>query len=311
MVNSYDLVRALKLDILVKSKTPTLNIETPEVNRPGLQLAGYWDYFAYERPQLLGKAETSYLEMLPCEERQARIAKLLSFDLPCVIICRHLECFPEMLTIAQERGIPIYRTDQSTTKAQIALISFLNNYLAPHQTCHGGLVDIAGVGLLITGDSGVGKSETALELIKRGHRLVADDVVNIRRVSDNRLVGEAPEMIRHFMEIRGIGIIDIATMYGVGAIIRSKSIDMNVHLELWQQGKEYDRLGLNEVTTTILGVEVPKLVIPIHPGRNLAIVLEVAALNFRLKQMGYNAAQELAHRHMERAMRAQQEESEE
>lgn len=159
MVNSYDLVRALKLDILVKSKTPTLNIETPEVNRPGLQLAGYWDYFAYERPQLLGKAETSYLEMLPCEERQARIAKLLSFDLPCVIICRHLECFPEMLTIAQERGIPIYRTDQSTTKAQIALISFLNNYLAPHQTCHGGLVDIAGVGLLITGDSGVGRAK--------------------------------------------------------------------------------------------------------------------------------------------------------
>ena len=281
MVNSYDLVRALKLDILVKSKTPTLNIETPEVNRPGLQLAGYWDYFAYERPQLLGKAETSYLEMLPCEERQARIAKLLSFDLPCVIICRHLECFPEMLTIAQERGIPIYRTDQSTTKAQIALISFLNNYLAPHQTCHGGLVDIAGVGLLITGDSGVGKSETALELIKRGHRLVADDVVNIRRVSDNRLVGEAPEMIRHFMEIRG--------------------------LELWQQGKEYDRLGLNEVTTTILGVEVPKLVIPIHPGRNLAIVMEVAARNLRLKQMGYNAAQEIDKRLGARLARAENE----
>ena len=298
MVNSYDLVRALKLDILVKSKTPTLNIETPEVNRPGLQLAGYWDYFAYERPQLLGKAETSYLEMLPCEERQARIAKLLSFDLPCVIICRHLECFPEMLTIAQERGIPIYRTDQSTTKAQIALISFLNNYLAPHQTCHGGLVDIAGVGLLITGDSGVGKSETALELIKRGHRLVADDVVNIRRVSDNRLVGEAPEMIRHFMEIRGIGLIDVSVLYGMGAVMMEKTISLCMHLELGDI-KDIDRLGMADDFVTLLGTKVPKITIPVRPGRNVAIIMEVAAMNFRLKSMGHNPADALDQKMLE------------
>ena len=292
MVNSYDLVRALKLDILVKSKTPTLNIETPEVNRPGLQLAGYWDYFAYERPQLLGKAETSYLEILPCEERQARIAKLLSFDLPCVIICRHLECFPEMLTIAQERGIPIYRTDQSTTKAQIALISFLNNYLAPHQTCHGGLVDIAGVGLLITGDSGVGKSETAIELIKRGHRLIADDAVEIKKVSPHELVGSAPPVLKHYIELRGIGVINVAKLFGMGAVKESSNIDLIINMVPWRDGEAYDRLGMETQYTEILDVKVPSITVPITPGRNLAVIFEVAAMNNRQKRMGYNAAVE-------------------
>jgi len=272
-----------------------------------LQLAGYWDYFARERTQLIGKAEASYLETLEEKDRRERIQKLMSYDIPCVIICRGMDCFPEMMEAAQERGVPIFRSKENTTMLQIRLIVFLNSYLAPRKTIHGVLVDIAGIGMLITGDSGVGKSEAALELIKRGHRLVADDVVDVSRVNDERLVGEAPEAIRHFMEIRGIGIIDIATMYGAGAIIRSKSIDMNVHLELWQKDKEYERLGLEETKTSILGVEIPQLVIPIHPGRNLAVVLEVAARNLRLKQMGFNAAEEIERRLNERLMRGSME----
>jgi len=225
---------------------------------------------------------------------------------PCIIIARDIPCFDEMLVLAAARKIPIYSAKAQTTQVEVELISFLRDYLAPRETRHGVLVDVYGSGLLITGESGVGKSEAAIELVKRGHRLVADDVVDIRRVSDDRLVGESPELVRHFMEIRGVGIIDIATMYGVGAVIRSKSIDLEVKLELWQQGKEYDRLGLNDQYNEILGVKVPHILIPIHPGRNLAIVLEVAARNFRLKQMGYNAAQELARRHIDRARRAQE-----
>ena len=307
MVKTADMVKALGLEILYLGNGDSLHIETSEVSRPGLQLAGYWDYFARERTQLIGKAEASYLETLEEKDRRERIRKLMSYDIPCVIICRGMECFPEMLEAAQERGVPVFRSKENTTMLQIRLIVFLNSYLAPRKTIHGVLVDIAGIGMLITGDSGVGKSEAALELIKRGHRLVADDVVDVSRVNDERLVGEAPEAIRHFMEIRGIGIIDIATMYGAGAIIRSKSIDMNVHLELWQKDKEYERLGLEETKTSILGVEIPQLVIPIHPGRNLAVVLEVAARNLRLKQMGFNAAEEIERRLNERLMRGSME----
>ena len=307
MVKTADMVKALGLEILYLGNDDSLHIETSEVSRPGLQLAGYWDYFARERTQLIGKAEASYLETLEEKDRRERIQKLMSYDIPCVIICRGMECFPEMLEAAQERGVPVFRSKENTTMLQIRLIVFLNSYLAPRKTIHGVLVDIAGIGMLITGDSGVGKSEAALELIKRGHRLVADDVVDVSRVNDERLVGEAPEAIRHFMEIRGIGIIDIATMYGAGAIIRSKSIDMNVHLELWQKDKEYERLGLEETKTSILGVEIPQLVIPIHPGRNLAVVLEVAARNLRLKQMGFNAAEEIERRLNERLMRGSME----
>ena len=307
MVKTADMVKALGLEILYLGNGDSLHIETSEVSRPGLQLAGYWDYFARERTQLIGKAEASYLETLEEKDRRERIQKLMSYDIPCVIICRGMECFPEILEAAQERGVPVFRSKENTTMLQIRLIVFLNSYLAPRKTIHGVLVDIAGIGMLITGDSGVGKSEAALELIKRGHRLVADDVVDVSRVNDERLVGEAPEAIRHFMEIRGIGIIDIATMYGAGAIIRSKSIDMNVHLELWQKDKEYERLGLEETKTSILGVEIPQLVIPIHPGRNLAVVLEVAARNLRLKQMGFNAAEEIEKRLNERLMRGSME----
>lgn len=297
MVREADFVKALQLERVIAPEGKTLPIEVANVNRPGLQLAGYWDFFGYERPQLLGKVEMTYLSMLDDATRRERLAKFFSYDLPCIIICRGLPCFDEMLVLAAARKIPIYRSLKETTRCEMEVITFLSDALAPRETRHGVLVDVYGSGLFITGNSGVGKSEAALELVKRGHRLVADDVVDIRRVSDE-LIGEAPELVRHFMEIRGVGIIDIATMYGVGAVIRQKPIDMEVHLELWQNGKEYDRLGLTDQYTQILGVKIPSILIPIHPGRNLAIVLEVAARNLRLKQMGYNAAEVLTKRHM-------------
>jgi len=306
MVLECDLVKALGFKTVIPSADGRLAIEFSNVNRPGLQLAGYWDFFGFERPQLLGMVEMTYLSMIDEATRRERLTKFFSYDVPCIIIARDIPCFDEMLVLAAARKIPIYSAKAQTTQVEVELISFLRDYLAPRETRHGVLVDVYGSGLLITGESGVGKSEAAIELVKRGHRLVADDVVDIRRVSDDRLVGESPELVRHFMEIRGVGIIDIATMYGVGAVIRSKSIDLEVKLELWQQGKEYDRLGLNDQYNEILGVKVPRILIPIHPGRNLAIVLEVAARNFRLKQMGYNAAQELARRHIDRARRAQE-----
>ena len=306
MISVKKMVKALELEVLVEGNSKQLPIETSDLNRPGLQFTGFWDYFAYERPQVLGKVEMTYLDMLDEKTRYERLSRFYSFDLPCVIISRNIEVFPEMLELATARGIPLFRVTHITTKVVLDLINFLNNQLAPRTTRHGVLIDAYGVGIMITGESGVGKSEAALELVKRGHRLVADDVVDIRRVSDTRLVGESPEMVRHFMEIRGIGIIDISDMYGIGAVIQSKSIDLVVHLELWKQGKEYDRLGLTDEYTDILGVRVPKLEMPIHPGRNLAVVLEVAARNFRLKQMGYNAARELDRRLSERLERSAQ-----
>ena len=309
MVREADFVKALQLERVIAPEGKTLPIEVANVNRPGLQLAGYWDFFGYERPQLLGKVEMTYLSMLDDATRRERLAKFFSYDLPCIIICRGLPCFDEMLVLAAARKIPIYRSLKETTRCEMEVITFLSDALAPRETRHGVLVDVYGSGLFITGNSGVGKSEAALELVKRGHRLVADDVVEIRRVSDVRLVGQAPELVRHFMEIRGVGIIDVATMYGVGAIIRSKSIDFEVHLELWKEGQEYDRLGLTDQYTQIMGVNIPRLLLPIHPGINIAAVLEVAASNFRLKQMGYNAAEVLTQRHMQRAMREDNDEA--
>jgi HPr kinase/phosphorylase len=303
MVREADFVKAMDLTPVIPCESKYLPIEVNNVNRPGLQLAGYWDFFGYERPQLLGKVEMTYLSMLDDATRRERLATFFSYDLPCIIICRGLPCFDEMLVLGAARKIPIYSAKQETTLCEMEIINFLSEALAEHETRHGVLVDVYGSGLFITGKSGVGKSEAALELIKRGHRLVADDVVDIKRVSEKRLVGESPELVRHFMEIRGVGIIDVATMYGVGAIIRSKSIDFEVHLEMWQDGKAYDRMGLTDNYTEILGVKIPQLLLPLQPGRNVAAVLEVAASNFRLKQMGYNAAEVLTQRHIQRAMR--------
>ena len=308
MISEVDFVKSLDLTRVLAQDSKTLPIEVSNCNRPGMQFANYWDFFPYERPQLLGKVEMTYLSSLHEDIRRERLAKYFSYPLPCIIICRGYPCFDDMLVMAAAHRIPIYSTKKETTQFELELIAYLRNALAPRETRHGVLVNVYGTGLMITGNSGVGKSEAALELIKRGHQLVADDVVDIRRVDEHRLIGESPELVRHFMEIRGVGIIDIATMYGVGSIMRSKTIDMVVHLELWQADKEYDRLGMTDTYTEILGVKLPHLLLPIHPGRNLAVVLEVAARNLRLKQMGYNAANELTRRHMERAQRAAAEE---
>lgn len=310
MVKESDFVSKLGLTRVLPTEAKTLPIEVSNVNRPGMQFANYWDFFAYERPQLLGKVEMTYMSQLDERVRRERLTKYFSYPLPCIIICRGYPCFDEMLVLAAAHKVPIYSTKKETTQFELELINYLRDYLAPRETRHGVLVNVYGTGLLITGNSGVGKSEAALELVKRGHQLVADDVVDIRRVAENRLIGESPELVRHFMEIRGVGIINIATMYGVGAVIRDKTIDMEVHLEMWQADKEYDRLGMTENYTEILGVKVPSLLLPIHPGRNLAVVLEVAARNFRQKQMGYNAAVELTRRHMERAQRMSEESEE-
>ena len=296
MVDAAAMVKALKLTELVPSQTGFLPIEASDINRPGIQLAGFWDHFADERPQIIGLVETSYLDSLDAATRRERLEKFISYDLPCIIICRGLGGLDDLIEMARARKIPVYRTGESTTRLMIDIIYFLNNHLAPRTTMHGVLVEVYGVGVLLTGESGVGKSEAALELVKRGHRLVADDVVDIRRVSDNRLVGEAPEMIRHLMEIRGIGIIDVATMFGIGSVMRTRSIDLIVHLEHWVDGKEYDRVGTDEKTQEILDVQVPMILLPIRPGRNVAVVLEVAARNLMLKQQGYNAVEELEKR---------------
>lgn len=301
MVEASAMVKALHLTELVAPPSPYLNIDTSDINRPGLPLAGYWDYFASERPQILGKVETSYLNSLDPDTRRERLEKFVSYPLPCIIICRNIEDMSDLIALAAQRKIPVYSSSADTTRTVVSMLFFLNNHLAPTTSKHGVLVDVYGVGILITGESGVGKSESALELVKRGHRLVADDLVNIRRVSESRLVGEAPEILRHLMEIRGVGIIDIATMFGISAVTTSKSIDMVVHLEAWKDGKEYDRLGLEDEYTEILNVQVPSLLLPIRPGRNLAVVLEVAARNLRLKQQGFNAARELEKRMLERS----------
>ena len=310
MVDAAMMVKALKLTELVPSETGYLPIDTSDVNRPGLPFAGFWEHFADERPQILGLVETSYLHSLDPETRKMRLQQFVSYDLPCIVICRRLEGMDDLIQMAAARKIPVYRSDVDTTKLVMDMIYFLNNHHAPRMTMHGVLAEVYGVGVLLTGESGVGKSEAALELVKRGHRLVADDVVDVRRVSENRLIGEAPEMVRNLMEIRGIGIIDVATMFGIGSVMRSKSIDMIVHLEHWVEGKEYDRLGLDDKTHEILGVQVPWLLLPIRPGRNVAVVLEVAARNLMLKQQGYSAAKELEKRMIARmeksAARAEQ-----
>ena len=310
MIREQDFVEKLELTRIFDAKKKFLPIEVSNSTRPGLQLANYWDFFAYERPQLLGLVEMTYLSSLDESTRRERLTKLFNYDLPCIIICRGIPCFDEMLVLAAAHRIPIYSSQKETTRFELELVNYLNTALAPSETRHGVLVNVFGTGVLITGNSGVGKSEAALELIKRGHQLVADDVVLIHRINEHLLEGESPERVRHFMEIRGVGIINVANIYGAGAVQRRMAIDMEVHLEMWQSGKEYDRLGLTENYAEILGVKIPSLLLPIHPGRNLAVVLEVAARNFRQKQMGYNAALELAKRSAEIAAREREDEEE-
>ncbi len=267
-------------------------ITTPEVMRPGLALAGFFEIFDAERVQIIGNAERMYLESLPDDERRQHIFDYIRARPTAVIYSTGNDVFPDMLEAAREVGVPILRSKEKTSPLMATVIASLNNHLAPRLTMHGVLVEVYGEGLLLLGDSGVGKSETAIELVKRGHRLIADDAVEIKRVSDKTLVGTAPEIIRHYVELRGIGIVDVRRLFGMGAVKMTERIDLVINLETWVQGKMYDRSGLDEETEDILGLKVPAITIPVKPGRNLAIILEIAAMNNRQKKMGYNTAEE-------------------
>lgn len=269
-----------------------------DINRPGLQIAGFYDCFDKERIQILGMVEHTYLSQLPEADRKDKLHALIKTGITALIITRRLEVFPEIYEYAKEYNVPVLRTEHETSSFMSALISYLRTALAKCITRHGVLVEVYGEGILILGESGVGKSETAVELIKRGHRLIADDAVEIRKVSDISLVGSSPEMIRHFIEIRGIGIIDVKRLFGLGSVKDTEKINMVINLEPWVEGKHYDRLGLTDETTNIMGIEVPSLLIPVKPGRNLAIIVEIAAMNNRQKRMGYNAAEEINKRFM-------------
>ena len=264
-----------------------------EVNRPSLQIAGYFDYFDITRMQVIGRVEISYLSKMSSEERTCSLDKLLQTGIPCIVVTRGLEIPQEMISLADKYNLPLFVTEVITSRFMAALIAYLNVQLAPMISMHGVLVEVYGEGVLLLGDSGVGKSEAAIELVKRGHRLVADDAVEIRRVSDKALVGSSPEIIRHFIELRGIGIIDVKRIFGMGSVKDSEKIDLVINLEPWVAGKVYDRLGMNTEYETILDLSVPSLTIPVKPGRNLAVIVEVAAMNNRQHRMGYNAAEEL------------------
>lgn len=273
-----------------------ITLTTISVDRPGLRLAGYYSYFDAQRILLIGLSEHEYLRSFSSAERKEKIQKMFECgEIPCVVFSRDLPVFPEFMECARAFKTPVFRSGKMTTSVMADLFVYLNRLLAPVTTKHGVLMDVFGVGIMLTGNSGVGKSETAMELIKRGHRLVADDSVLIKRI-ENTLVGTAPERIRYFMELRGIGIINVKNMYGSGSVLGEKNIELVMEMEPWQQGKEYDRIGGEKNVEEIFGVKIPKLVIPVSPGRNLAILIEVAARNQRLKSMGYDAAQELIQR---------------
>ena len=285
-----------KLDL--KNVTPEVDIShiritTPEINRPALQLAGYFAHFAYERVQVVGYVEYTYLENESREKKLAIYEQFLSYKIPCMGYTTKTKPDDDILRMAAEKGIPVFTTTKATSPFMAEVIRWLNVELAPCISIHGVLVDVYGEGILIMGESGIGKSEAALELIKRGHRLISDDVVEIRRVSDETLIGSAPDITRHFIELRGIGIIDVKTLYGVESVKDTQSIDLVIKLEEWDRDKEYDRLGLEEEYTEFLGNKVVCHSLPIRPGRNLAIIVESAAVNHRQKKMGYNAAKEL------------------
>lgn len=268
-------------------------ISSSEVNRPGLHMAGYFEFFDAERIQIIGKSEESFLRRFTEEKAEQRLRELFSRKPVAVVICRNLEVSEIYRKIAEEFGVPLLRTPVSTSEFEAALIAFLNVHLAPRITQHGVLVEVFGEGILLLGESGVGKSETAMELVKRGHRLIADDAVEIKKVSSRSLVGSAPENIRHFIELRGIGIINASRLFGAGAVKLTEKIDLVIKMEPWDVNKVYDRMGLENQTHEILDLKIPSLTIPVKPGRNLAVIIEVAAMNNRQKKLGYNAAEDL------------------
>ena len=270
-------------------------VSISDMNRPALQLVGFYDYFEPKRLQVFGKSEMTFLKAMKLEDRRRVFDNLLRCEIPALIIARNMEIFPELLEIARKHGRTLLRTGSDTVDATSHIIDYLNNALAPQITRHGVLMNINGQGVLLLGESGIGKSETAIELLKRGHRLVADDAVEIRRVSDS-LYGTAPELIRHYIEIRGIGVIDVQQLFGMGSVQFDTELDLVVQLEKWVDGKFYDRLGLGEEMYSILGVKLPYMIIPVRPGRNLAGIVEIATLKNRQMKFGYNPARDFVDR---------------
>lgn len=283
-------IKELELEVVHKGEDTDYEIISSDINRPALQFAGFFEHFAYDRVQVIGKGEHDYFGTLDRATRLRRLEKLFSYEIPVLVLARGLDFSSDTINMAKKYNRIIIRSQMSTTKFINKASGYLSEKLAPSKTVHGVLVDIYGIGVLLMGKSGVGKSETALELVKRGHRLVADDAVEIRRIEDDMLVGEAPDILKYLMEIRGVGILDIKNLYGVGAIRTNKVVEMVAELEYWEEGKYYDRLGIDEEYMTLLDVPVEKIVIPVKPGRNLAMIIEVAAKNYRQKNMGYNAA---------------------
>ena len=302
VIEEFELEKIYETDDL-----DSVMITNTDVNRPGLQMVGFFEYFDNNRIQIMGKVEFTYLEQFHADERAEKIEKLMSQHIPALIVTRGLQIFPEMIELAEKYNVPLLRSESGTSAFMSALIAYLNVQLAPCIVIHGVLVDVYGTGVLITGESGIGKSEAALELIKRGHRLVTDDAVEIRKVSNETLVGSAPGVTKYFIELRVIGIIDVKTLFGVESVKETQEIDMVIKLEDWNKDKEYDRLGLEEEYTEYLGNKVVCHSLPIRPGRNLAVIVEAAAVNHRQKKMGYNAAKELYRRVQENLMKGDEE----
>lgn len=303
MEEESDMANSVKLSKVVeklnlKNLTPDVDmtqkeVVVPDMNRPALQLTGFFEHFASDRVQIIGYVEYTFLGTMDDESKEKVYDMLLSYKIPCIIFCRNLQPEKMLLEKAVKANVPVFSTETKTSAFTAEIVRWLNVELAPCISIHGVLVDVYGIGVLIMGESGIGKSEAALELIKRGHRLVSDDVVEIRKVSDETLVGRAPDITRHFIELRGIGIVDVKMLYGVQSVRETQNIDLVITLEDWDRDKEYDRLGLEQQYTEFLGNKVVCHQLPIRPGRNLAIIVETAAINHRQKNMGYNAAQEL------------------
>lgn len=311
-VSLAKIVEKMKLEPL----TPEIDIKgikirQPDINRPALQIAGFFEHYEATRLQIIGFVEVKYMMSLSEERKEEIYSKLLSYPIPCIVFCRELEPDELFLKKAIENNVPLFRTKKTTSAFMAEIIRWLNVKLAPCISVHGVLVDVYGEGVLIVGESGIGKSEAALELIKRGHRLVTDDVVEIRKVSDDTIIGTAPDITKHFIEIRGVGIVDVKTLFGVSSVKDTQNIDLVIKLADWNKDTEYDRLGLEEEYTEYLGKKVVCHTIPIRPGRNLAVICESAAVNHRQKKMGYNAAQELYQRVQNSLARKRDEEEEE
>ncbi len=298
-VTVAELIEEFSLELISGETGLQRRVRTPEINRPGLALAGFLMHFPVERVQVLGRTEMAFLSSMSDEEVTRRVTDLcLAGPVPCLVVTRDLELRPALRSAMQQAVVPLLRTTSSTPKFVGQLTTFLDLRLAPEILVHGVLVDVYGIGILMTGASGIGKSETALELLKRGHRMVADDAVEIRQISDDTLVGTAPPLLQHLLEIRGLGVLNAMTLFGAGAIRTHKRIEMIIELEAWQDDRSYDRLGLDEEKRRIHDIELTCLTVPVRPGRNLAIIIEVAAMNQRLKRMGYNAARELSEKLM-------------